>query len=110
MNSHWNNHPVVFEKSEYPPMPPLYNACSEISPMEPQEINRAVQSVTARTSFGRDAVAEILRTGFGGLALLGKSTSKAFERDHFLEYICQWTMSRTKHPGSMIRELLDCSE
>jgi len=39
-------------------MPPLYNACSEISPMEPQEINRAVQSVTARTSFGRDAVAE----------------------------------------------------
>ncbi|MEC4670325.1 MAG: hypothetical protein VST66_00395 [Nitrospirota bacterium] len=69
-------------------MPSLYNARSEISPMGPQEINRAIQSVTARTSFGRDAVAEILRTGFGKLASLGKSTSKAFERDHFLEYIC----------------------
>ena len=88
MNSHWNNHQVVFEKSEYPPMSLLYNTCSEISPMEPQEINRAIQSVTARTSFGRDAVVEILCTGFGKLASLGKSTSKAFERDHFLQYIC----------------------
>ena len=56
--------------------------------MEPQEINRAAQFVTALISFDRNAVAEILRTGFGGLPLLGKSTSKAFERDHFLEYIC----------------------
>ncbi len=110
MNSHWNNHQVVFEKSEYPPTSLLYNTCSEISPMEPQEINRAAQSVTARTFFDRDAVAEILRTGFGKLASLGKSTSKAFERDHFLQYICQWTMSRTKHPESMIREVLDSSE
>ncbi len=110
MNSHWNNHSVVFEKSEYPTMPSLYNARSEISPMEPQGINRAAQSVTARTFFDRDAVAEILRMGFDELASLGKSTSKAFERDHFLEYICQWTMSRTKHPESMIREMLDCSE
>jgi len=52
--------------------------------MEPQEINRAVQYVTARTSFSRDAVAEILRTGFGELASLDNSTSKAFERDHLL--------------------------
>ena len=36
--------------------------------MNDQEINRAVQYVTASTSYGRETVADILKTGLGELS------------------------------------------
>ena len=63
--------------------------------MTGQELNRAVQYVTARTSYGRDMVAEILTTGLGEMTALASQSSEPFERDVLLEYVCQWTIKRT---------------
>ena len=63
--------------------------------MTDQELNRAVQYVTARTSYGRDMVADILATGLGEMTLLATQSSEQFERDVVLEYVCQWTIKCT---------------
>jgi hypothetical protein len=72
-----------------------------------QEINRAIQYVTAATSYGRDTVAEILRTGLSELSVLSMQSTRRFEREDLLGYLCQWTMKRTGHPEPLVREVLD---
>lgn len=75
--------------------------------MTEQEINRAIQYVTAATSYGRDTVAEILRTGLSELSLLSIQSTRRFEREDLLGYLCQWAMKRTGHPEPLVREVLD---
>ena len=77
--------------------------------MTDQELNRAVQYVTARTSYGRDTVAEILKTGLGEMTSLAMQSSERFERDVLLEYVCQWTIKRTGQSEPLIREILGCA-
>lgn len=75
--------------------------------MTDQEINRAIQYVTAATSYGRDTVAEILRTGLAELSILSMQSTRRFEREDLLGYLCQWTMKRTGQPEPLVREVLD---
>jgi hypothetical protein len=74
--------------------------------MTEQELHRAVQYVTASTSYGREVVADILRTGFAELAALASSGSRSLERQNLLEYVCRWTMKRTGQPEPTVREVL----
>jgi hypothetical protein len=76
--------------------------------MTENEINRAVQYVTASTSYGRDTVAEIIRTGLSELTALA-TTSSSFTRETLLEYVCHWTMTRTGQPEPLVREVLGCA-
>ncbi|GMV49976.1 hypothetical protein FBQ96_14655 [Nitrospirales bacterium NOB] len=75
--------------------------------MTEQEINRAIQYVTAATSYGRETVGEILRTGLSELALLSSQSSCRFEREDLMGYLCLWTMKCTGHPEPLVREVLD---
>jgi hypothetical protein len=75
--------------------------------MTDQEFNRAVQYVTASTSYGRDTVAEILKTGLSEMTLLAMQSSERFERDVLLEYVCQWTIKRAGQLEPLVREILD---
>ena len=77
--------------------------------MNDQEINRAVQYVTASTSYGRETVAAILKTGFGELSQLAVQSTRQFERDALLEYVSQWTIKRTGQPEPLVREVLGCA-
>jgi len=77
--------------------------------MTDQELNRVVQYVTARTSYGRDMVADILATGLGEMASLATQSSEQFERDVVLEYVCQWTIKRTGQSEPLVREILGCA-
>ena len=77
--------------------------------MTDQEINRAIQYVTASTSYGRDTVSEILKTGLGELVTLATQSSRQFERDALMEYVSQWTMKRTGQPEPLVREVLGCA-
>lgn len=77
--------------------------------MTDQEINRAVQYVTARTSYGRDMVAEILTTGLGEMTSLSMQSSERFDRDVLLEYVCQWTIKCTGQTEPLVREILGCA-
>jgi len=77
--------------------------------MTDQELNRAVQYVTASTSYGRDTVAEILKTGLSEMTSLAMQSSERFERDVLLEYVCQWTIKRTGQPEPLVREILGCA-
>jgi hypothetical protein len=77
--------------------------------MTDHEINRAVQYVTASTSYGRDTVAEILKTGLGELAALATQSSAQFERETLMEYVSQWTIKRTGQPEPLVREVLGCA-
>lgn len=77
--------------------------------MTDQEINRAVQYVTASTSYGRDTVAEILKTGLSEMTVLATQSSERFERDVLLEYVCQWTIKRTGQMEPLVREVLGCA-
>ncbi len=77
--------------------------------MTEQELNRAIQYVTASTSYGRETVAEILKTGLGELTSLATQSSTRFEREALLEYVCQWTLKRTGQPEPLVREVLGCA-
>lgn len=77
--------------------------------MTDQELNRAVQYVTASTSYGRDTVAEILKTGLREMTSLAMQSSELFERDVLVEYVCQWTIKRTSQPEPLVREILGCA-
>ncbi len=74
--------------------------------MTDQEINRAIQYVAASTSYDRETVASILKTGFGELEALATSTRRTFERGALMEYVCRWTMQRTGQPEPLVREIL----
>ncbi len=75
--------------------------------MNEQELNRAIQYVTASTSYSRETVAEILRTGFDEMSAMAATTASQFNREDLVGYICQWTMKRTGHPEPLVREVLD---
>jgi hypothetical protein len=77
--------------------------------MTDQELNRAVQYVTARTSYGRDMVAGILKTGLGEMTALAMQSSERFERDVLMEYVCRWTIKRTGQSEPLVREILGCA-
>lgn len=77
--------------------------------MTDQEINRAIQYVTASTSYGRDTVAEILKTGLDELVTLATQSSRQFEQDDLMEYVSQWTIKRTGQPEPLVREVLGCA-
>jgi hypothetical protein len=77
--------------------------------MTDQELNRAIQYVTASTSYGRDMVAEIITTGLGEMTSLAMQSSERFERDVLLEYVCQWTIKRTGQSEPLVREILGCA-
>jgi len=74
--------------------------------MTDAEMNRVVQYVTASTSYDREVVANIVRTGFGELCTIAATSSRTFERETLLEYVCQWTISRTGYSEPMVREVL----
>ena len=74
-----------------------------------QELNRAVQYVTASTSYARDMVADIISTGFAELAALARTSTQRFERETLLEYVCQWTIVKTGQPEPLVREVLGCA-
>lgn len=74
--------------------------------MTEQELNRAVQYVTASTSYGRDIIADIITTGFAELAALARTSTQRFERETLLEYVCRWTIVRTRQPEPLVREVL----
>ena len=77
--------------------------------MNENELSRAIQNVTASTSYGRESVAAIIRTGFAELSALAVSRSQAFDRATLLEYVCRWTMKKTGQPEPMVREVLGCA-
>jgi hypothetical protein len=77
--------------------------------MNDHELHRVVQYVTARTSYGREMVADILRTGLGELSTLAADSTRPFEREALLEYISQWTIKRTGQPEPLVREVLGCA-
>ena len=77
--------------------------------MTGQELNRAIQYVTASTSHSRDIIGEILRTGLGELTALAMESQRRFERVSVLEYVSQWTMKRTAYPEPLVREILSCA-
>jgi len=77
--------------------------------MTDQELNRAIQYVTASTSYGRDTVADILTTGLGEMTALAMQSSERFERNVLLEYVCQWTIKRTGQTEPLVREILGCA-
>ena len=77
--------------------------------MTENEINRAVQYVTASTSYGRETVAEIVKTGLGEMAALTTTTSIRFQREALLEYVCRWTIQKTGQPEPLVREVLGCA-
>jgi hypothetical protein len=77
--------------------------------MTQSELNRAVQYVTAITSYARDTVSDILRTGLGELAVLVTSSDRQFERDALVGYMGAWTIKRTGYPEALAREVLECA-
>jgi len=77
--------------------------------MTDQELNRAIQYVTASTSYGRDTVAQVLKTGLSEMTSLAMQSSEQFERDVLLEYVSQWTIKHTGQPEPLVREILGCA-
>ena len=77
--------------------------------MTEQELNRAVEDVTASTSYARDMVADIITTGFAELSALAQTSTQRFERETLLEYVCQWTIVKTGQPEPLVREVLGCA-
>jgi hypothetical protein len=77
--------------------------------MTDQELNRAVQYVTASTSYGRETVECILKTGLSELTELAIQSTRNFEREALLEYVSQWTIKRTGQPEPLVREVLGCA-
>lgn len=77
--------------------------------MNDQELNRAVQYVTASTSYARETVSDIIHTGLGELSALATQSRRQFERDALLEYVSQWTIKRTGQPEPLVREVLGCA-
>lgn len=77
--------------------------------MTEHEINRAVQYVTAATSYGRDTVDDVVRTCLAELGDLAAGGPHTYTRDVLMEYVCQWTMKRTGQPEPLVREILGCA-
>jgi len=59
--------------------------------------------------YGRETVAQIIRTGLAELTAMAASSSRHFTREILLEYVCYWTIKRTALPEPMVREVLGCA-
>lgn len=77
--------------------------------MTDQELNRAIQYVTASTSHSKDIVASVLRAGFDEMNALAVHATCRFDRENLMGYICQWSMKQTGQPEPLVREILDCA-
>ncbi|MFO0773053.1 MAG: hypothetical protein U0172_00135 [Nitrospiraceae bacterium] len=77
--------------------------------MTEQEIERAVQYVTATTSYSRETVSQIVTTCLSELADLATHGRRNFERDALMEYVSQWTIRKTGQPEPLVREVLGCA-
>ena len=77
--------------------------------MTEAELNRVVQYVTATTSYGRETVDQIVRISVAELATLATGTIRQYDRESLLEYVRQWTITRTGQPEPLVREVLDCA-
>ena len=77
--------------------------------MTEQEINRAIQYVTAATSYGRETVEAVVRTCLTELASLAEGGCESYRRDVLMEYVCQWTIKHTGQPEPLVREVLGCA-
>ena len=75
--------------------------------MTEQELNRAIQYVTASTSHSKDIVASVLRAGFDEMTQLAVHATSRFSREDLMGYICQWSMKQTGQPEPLVREILD---
>ena len=74
--------------------------------MTESEVNRAVQYVTASTSYGWETVAEVIRTGLAEMTVLATTSSLQARRETILAYVCQWTIKRTGYPEPLVWEVL----
>lgn len=77
--------------------------------MNDQEVNRIVQYVTASTSYDRKIVEDIIRIGFSEMTELAMTTTRGFERNTLLEYVCRWTIMRTGQAEHVVREVMGCA-
>ncbi|MCC6139140.1 MAG: hypothetical protein IT389_00830 [Nitrospira sp.] len=77
--------------------------------MTDQELNRAIQYVTASTSYARETVADIIQTGLGELSAITSQATRRFERETLLEYVTQWAIKHTGQPEPLVREVLGCA-
>jgi hypothetical protein len=77
--------------------------------MTENEINRAIQYVTASTSYARETVSDIIRVALAELAVLAMGSATNFRREALLEYVCRWTIRRSGQPEPLVREVLGCA-
>lgn len=75
--------------------------------MTEPELQRVIQYITGQLSYGLPITSEVLRTGFGELAELAKSTTAKLDRESILTYICAYTVKKTAYPEPMVREILE---
>src|SRR5207247_6212877 len=71
------------------------------------ELERAIQYVTARLSYGLPLTSEVIKIGFGEIVALAKTTTTKLDRDDILAYICVYTVKKTGHSESLVREILE---
>jgi len=71
------------------------------------ELQRAIQYVTARLSYGLPLTSEVIKIGFGEIVALAKTTTTKLDRDDILAYICAYTVKKTGHSESLVREILE---
>ncbi len=77
--------------------------------MMEQDIQRAVQYVTASTSYSRETVELIVRTYLTELAALATQSRRPYSREALVEYVAQWTIRHTGQPEPLVREVLQCA-
>lgn len=77
--------------------------------MTEQELNRAVQYVTAATSYGKETVETVVRTCLMELSALAMESRRSYTRETLMEYVCQWTIRRTGQAEPLVREVLGCA-
>src|SRR5438132_6563373 len=74
--------------------------------MTESEVTRAVQDVAASTSYGRETVSEVIRTGLAEMTALATTSSLQAGRETILAYVCQWTIKQTGYPEPLVWEVL----
>ncbi len=75
--------------------------------MTDSELQRIIQYVTGRFSYGLPETTEIVRTGFSELVALATTSTTRLERDAILAYVVAYTAKKTGHPEPMVREVLE---
>lgn len=76
--------------------------------MTDPELQRIIQYAAGQLSYGLPITSEVLRTGFGELTDLAKTTLGKLDRDSILAYICAYTVKKTGHSEPMVKEILEC--